>query len=69
MERGIAMLRWMMLTALAMGGLVVWFHPDYRDTAAAFWKGDVEASPIWETNRLYYTEVVSEADHLDENPE
>ena len=68
MERGVKMLRRIITIALLVGLLVILFHPDYRDTAQAIWRGEVEQSAIWDSNRAYYTEVVYDLDDYHEVP-
>lgn len=63
------MLRRMMAVALLVGLFVILFHPDYRDTARAIWRGEVEESAIWESNKAYYSEVARETDVPNEFPE
>ncbi len=57
MEKGAVALVRIILGAFALGLLIVVFHPDYRGTVKALWRGEVEQSPIWESNRDYYREV------------
>ncbi|HMO52285.1 MAG TPA: hypothetical protein PKE26_13955 [Kiritimatiellia bacterium] len=57
MERGVNVLVRILAGALILGGLVIVFHPDYRETWKALWRGDVESSPIWQSNADYYREV------------
>lgn len=57
MERGAKTLLFILIGALAVGALVVAVVPAYRLTAVALWRGHVQQSPIWESNRTYYSEV------------
>ena len=60
MERGVKMLTRIILVAILVGGLVIVFHPAYRDTAKALWRGEMESSALWQSNKAYYSEVVYE---------
>ncbi|HMP72114.1 MAG TPA: hypothetical protein PKE55_02520 [Kiritimatiellia bacterium] len=57
MEDGAKYLGRVLMGAIAMGVLVVMFHPDYREAAVALWKGKPDTSPIWQSNIAYYPEV------------
>ena len=57
MERGVKVLIRILMGAALLGLLVVVFNSDYRETALAIMRGDVEASPIWQSNAEYYREV------------
>lgn len=69
MEKGAAMLRRILLIAFLMGVLVILFNPDYRDTARALWRGEIEESAIWDSNRAYYSEVAYELEEFHEATE
>ncbi|HMO05445.1 MAG TPA: hypothetical protein PKC67_05975 [Kiritimatiellia bacterium] len=58
MERGVKALLRILFAALLLGLLVIAFHPAYRVTAQALWRGDVSASPIAGSNQAYYPDVV-----------
>ncbi len=57
MERGVTMLVRILLGAVLLGGLVIAFHPDYRETFMAMLGREVEQSPIWQSNAGYYEDV------------
>ncbi len=67
MERGVKMLTRIMAVALLVGAGVILFHPDYRDTARAMWRGEIETSAIWDSNRAYYSEVAYEVEVFHED--
>ncbi len=57
MERGARALVKIMLAAMLFGVVVIAFHPDYRAAFLALWRKQPEASPVWQSNALYYTEI------------
>jgi len=57
MERGVKVLIRIMLVASLLGIAVILIRSEYRETAKAMFRGDVEASPIWRSNAGYYTDV------------
>jgi hypothetical protein len=57
MERGVKALVRILLVAALLGALVIALHPSYRATAIALWRGDLNASPIVQSNRNYYPDV------------
>lgn len=57
MDTGARMLLKILGAAVLLGLIVVFAHPDYRDTARAMFRGEVESSAIWRTNAEYYSEV------------
>ncbi len=57
MEQGAKVLLRIVLTALAVGTLVIALVPAYRDTARAFLRGEPEQAPIWKSNAGYYADV------------
>jgi hypothetical protein len=57
MERGVKALVWVLLLATLLGAAVIALHPDYRAAARALIRGQVESSPIWQSNAAYYREV------------
>jgi hypothetical protein len=69
MERGVKLLRRIIVAALLLGALVIIVHPDYRHTFQAMWADEVERSAIWESNREYYREVAYEMDVRHEDAE
>jgi hypothetical protein len=69
MDRGVKLLRRIIVAALLLGALVIVVHPDYRDTFRALWAGDIEHSAIWESNREYYREVAYEVEVRHEHAE
>lgn len=69
MERGAQALVKMMLASLVLGLLVLVFHPDYRAALLALRRGQPEASPVWQTNARYYTEIAVSAERTDVQPE
>ncbi len=54
MEKGSQALARMIGISLLLGAAVILLHPGYRRTAAAFWRGEPEASPVAESNRGFY---------------
>lgn len=60
MERGSKALAYILLGALLFGVLIILFKPDYRLTAQAMMRGEVEQSPLWQSNADYYPEVTFE---------
>lgn len=57
MERGVKMLVRILATAGLLGLAVILLNPDYRGTVVSLFRGEVEESPIWQSNIDYYTEV------------
>ncbi|MBP7275712.1 MAG: hypothetical protein KBA51_05875 [Kiritimatiellae bacterium] len=57
MDSGAQMLLRILGVALVLGLIVVFAHPDYRNTARAMFRGEVESSAIWRSNAEYYSEV------------
>lgn len=53
-DQGSKTLAKVLLASAAVGLLVVLLHPRYRESALAMWRGDLTASPIWQSNRDYY---------------
>lgn len=62
MERGVKVLVRIIAGAILLGALVVAIHPVYRASFQAMVRGDVEGSPIWQSNAEYYREVSFEAE-------
>jgi hypothetical protein len=62
MERGVKTLVWLLLSAMLLGAAVIMLHPTYRATARALWRGEMEVSPIWQSNAEYYRDVAYETD-------
>ncbi len=60
MERGSKALAYILAGAMLLGLLIVVFHPDYRKTAQAMMRGEVEQAPLWQSNIDYYPEVTYE---------
>lgn len=60
MERGVKMLVRILATAGLLGLAVILFNPDFRGTVVSMFRGQVEQSPIWQSNADYYTEVMFE---------
>jgi hypothetical protein len=60
MEKGSQALARMIGISLLLGVAVLLLHPGYRQTAAAFWKGGVDSSPIAVSNRDYYPDITWE---------
>ena len=58
MEQGSRTLMIILGTALLLGALVVGFNPAYRKAFLALLDGKPAESPIWQSNRDYYTEIV-----------
>jgi hypothetical protein len=69
MERGAQALVKMMLASLVLGLLVLFFHPDYRGAFAALRRGQPDQSPVWQSNAGYYTEIKTQAEPTDVQPE
>lgn len=57
MERGAKALVKIMLAAMLFGVAVIVFHPSYRAAFLALWRGEPAASPVWQSNAAYYTEI------------
>ena len=57
MEEGAKALAKIILASLVLGALVVALHPQYRETARAIWRSQVESSPIWISNGAYYSGI------------
>jgi len=57
MERGIKVLIRILLIATLLGLAVILGRSEYRETAMAMFRGDVESSPIWKSNAGYYSDV------------
>lgn len=54
MERGAKQLVLIVLGAMLFGLVVIALRPEYRAAAAAMWRGRMEDSPVWTSNRDYY---------------
>ena len=54
MERGAQALVKVLGAALLFGGLVLAFHPDYREALLSLWRKEPAASPVWNANQVYY---------------
>lgn len=65
MERGAQALIKVLGAALLFGVLVLVIHPSYRAAIRATWRGQMEQSPVWESNRTYYPMVTLEAGATD----
>jgi hypothetical protein len=57
MERGAKALIKILMAAMLFGVVVIVFHPAYRAAFMALWRGEVAASPVWQSNAAYYTEI------------
>ncbi len=57
MDRGGITLLWILGAAVVLGVAVIAAHPAFRQTASAMWRGRIENSPIWISNRDYYPQV------------
>jgi len=57
MERGAKALVKIMLAAMLFGLVVIAFHPAYRAALLALWRHEEGASPVWQSNSMYYTEI------------
>ncbi len=57
MEEGAKTLTVMLIISLILGLFVVAVHPQYRQTAVSFFRGEREQSALWNSNRSYYPEV------------
>lgn len=53
-DEGSKTLAKVLLASMLIGVGVVLIHPAFRATLLSMWKGDLSASPIWESNRDYY---------------
>ncbi|HMP89647.1 MAG TPA: hypothetical protein PJ991_05575 [Kiritimatiellia bacterium] len=65
MEKGVKVLIRILAGAALLGLLVILFNRDYRETAHAMLRGNVEASPIWQSNLEYYRDVEFRRDGAD----
>lgn len=54
MERGAKQLVLIVLGAILFGLVVIAVRPEYRGAAAAMWKGRMQDSPVWMSNKDYY---------------
>ncbi|NLB65482.1 MAG: hypothetical protein GX803_03315 [Lentisphaerae bacterium] len=57
MEQGAKTLLIILITALLLGTLVVAFNPAYRQAFFALLRDEPAKSPIWRSNRDYYTDI------------
>jgi len=62
MERGVKVLIRILLIASLLGLAVILGRSEYRETARAMFRGDVESSPIWQSNAEYYRDVEYQRD-------
>jgi hypothetical protein len=69
MEQGAKALLRILIAALLLGAVVVAAVPAYRRTAQALWRQQSAQSPIWQSNRTYYSGITPAVATHDEHPE
>ncbi len=69
MEKGAKTIAILLLVSLALGLAVLLLNPDYRETAKAIFRGQADQSPLWQSNREYYTEVKPPIESTPHDPE
>lgn len=57
MEQGAKALLKILCSAFLLGGLIIGFHPVYRQAFVATWQGTPTKSPIWQSNIAYYPDI------------
>ncbi|MBR6022174.1 MAG: hypothetical protein IK066_07125 [Kiritimatiellae bacterium] len=57
MEQGAKSLLIILCVALVVGAGVIGAKASYREAFKAMWRGEPEASPIWESNAAYYPDI------------